>query len=227
MVRCACRIQKLNSSPLIVLKDMDIIKLTRHSPQELLERLRQVPLLHQPEIRIYDDALITLEHLHTDSLAPTQNYVWLAELKKVQELRWSLAEHSVDLFRLDGFVTYTVRGADGVEERYDVYPPVVEESMEADGRVALLINDGMHRLYLARLEWVVPQVVYVRGVPKAYPYYAFPRLGGWEGIDLLPDNPDPKKYLKKCQRDNKRLYRDFQSVFANVGRSRSRLLISS
>ena len=208
---------------------MDIIKLTHHNPQELLDRLRQVPLLHQPEIRIYADALISLEYLHTDFLAPAQNYVWLGELKKVQELRWSLAEHGVDLFRLEGFVTYTVRGKDGVEERYDVYPPVVEESIEADGRVARLINDGMHRLYLARLEWVVPQVVYVRGVPKDYPYYAFPRLGGWEGIDLLPENPDPKKYLKKChrRRDNKRLYRDFQAVFANVGRSRSRLLTSS
>jgi hypothetical protein len=84
----------------------------------------------------------------------------------------------------------------------------------------------MHRLYLARLERVAPQVVYVRGVPKEYPYYAFPRPEGWTGIDLLPDNPDPKTYLKKChrRRDNKRLYRDFQSVFANVGRSRSQLL---
>jgi hypothetical protein len=207
-------------------KDMDIINLTRHSPEELTERLRQVPLLHQPEILVYAEALISLEHIHTDNLAPAQNYIWLAEFRKVQELRWSLAEHGVDLFRLDGFVTYTVRGADGAEERYNVYPPVVEESFEADGSLVLLINDGMHRLYLARLERVVPQVIYVRGVPKQYPYYAFPRRGGWQGIDLLADNPDPKTYLKKChrRRENKRLYRDFQAVFANVGRSRSQLL---
>ena len=207
---------------------MDIIKLKRHSSQELLDRLRRVPLLKQPEIQVYAEALISLERLHTDHLAPTQNYIWLAEFRKVQELRWSLAEQGVDLFHLDGFVTFTVRRADGTEEDYDVYPPVVEESIEADGRLALVINDGMHRLYLARLEWVVPQVIYVRGVPPEYPYYAFPRPGGWEGIDLLPDNPDPKTYLKKChrRRDNKRLYRDFQAVFANVGRSRSQLLSS-
>jgi len=78
------------------------------------------------------------------------------------------------------------------------------------------------------LERVAPQVVYVRGVPKEYPYYAFPRPGGWEGIDLLANNPDPEAYLKKChrRRENKRLYRDFQAVFANVGRSRSQLLKS-
>ena len=64
------------------------------------------------------------------------------------------------------------------------------------------------------------------GVPKAYPYYAYPRREGWEGLDLLADNPDPKAYLKKCHRlrHNKRLYRDFQAVFHNVGGPRSRLL---
>jgi hypothetical protein len=205
---------------------MDIIALELHPAPELIERLRRVPLLEQPEILVYEQALITLERIHTDHLHPAQNYIWLEELRKVQELRWSLATHGVDLFQLDGYVTYTVKGADGGEERYDVYPPIVEETIEADGTLALIINDGMHRLYLARLEWLVPQVAYVRGVPKAYPYYAYPRPRRWEGLDLLPENPDPKTYLKKChrQRENKRLYRDFQAVFNNVGRSRSRLL---
>lgn len=201
---------------------MNIIALQRHSAEELITCLRRVPLLQQPEVLIYARALISLEQIHTDSLHPPQNYLWLKELRKTQELRWSLAEHGVDLFRLDGYVTYTVRQEDGSEATYDLYPPIVEESIEADGTVALLINDGMHRLYLARLEWLVPQVTYIRGVDKAYPYYAYPRRERWEGLDLLADNPDPKTYLKKCHRvrHNKRLYRDFQAVFANVGRSR-------
>jgi hypothetical protein len=205
---------------------MNIISLKRHSAKELIGKLRRVPLLNQPDRMIYEQALITLECLHTDSLHPPQNYIWLEELRKVQNVRWSLAGHGVDLFRLDGYVTYTVQLEDGSEATYDVYPPIVEESIEADGTVALLINDGMHRVYLARLEWVSPQVVFVRGIPKEYPYYAYPRPEGWEGIDLLAENPDPKRYLKKCHRvrDNKRLYRDFQAVFANVGRPRSRLL---
>lgn len=205
---------------------MNIISVERHSAEELVGKLRRVPLLTQPDILIYEKALITLEFLHTDSLHPPQNYIWLEELRKVQNVRWSLAAKGVDLFRLDGYVTYTVQLEDGSEATYDVYPPIVEESIEADGTVALLINDGMHRVYLARLEWVVPQVVFVRGIPKEYPYYAYPRPEGWQGIDLLAENPDPKKYLKKCHRvrDNKRLYRDFQAVFANVGRPRSRLL---
>ncbi len=147
-------------------------------------------------------------------------------MRKTQELRWSLKARGVDLFRINGYVTYTVRLDDGSEVVYDLYPPIVEESFEADGTLALLINDGMHRLYLARLEWIIPQVAYIRGVPKAYPYYAYPRPERWQGLDLLAENPDPKTYLKKChrQQDNKRLFRDFQAVFRNVGRPRSRLL---
>ncbi|OGP74723.1 MAG: hypothetical protein A2Y80_02725 [Deltaproteobacteria bacterium RBG_13_58_19] len=205
---------------------MDIIALKQHPAPELIEALRRVPLLQQPEILVYEQALISLELIQTHHLHPTQNYIWLTELRKIQELRWSLAAQGVDLFRLDGYVTYTVRGEDGAEESYAVYPPIVEESLEADGTLALIINDGMHRLYLARQEWVVPQVVYIRGIPRAYPYYAYPRPEGWQGLDLLGENPDSRKYLKKChrRRDNKKLYRDFQAVFANVGRPRSRLL---
>ncbi len=205
---------------------MEITAVKSHSAQDLVERLRRVPLLKQPDILVYGQALISLETIHTDYLHPPQNYLWLAELRKVQNLRWSLKEWGVDLFRLDGFVTYTVKQADGSEVDYDLYPPIVEESLEADGTLAALINDGMHRVYLARLEWVAPQVAYIRGVPKEYPYYAFPRPERWEGLDLLADNPDPKTYLKKTHRvrDNKKLYRDFQAVFQNVGRSRSGLL---
>jgi len=207
-------------------KNMDIIALEQHSSSQLVEKLRWVPLLEQPDVLVYEHAFITLERIHTDHLHPAQNYIWLQELRKTQELRWSLAPLGVDLFRLDGYVTYTVRLADGSEVTYDLYPPIVEESVEADGSLAAVINDGMHRVYLARLEWIVPQVVYVRGVPKAFPYYAFPRPQRWEGLDLLAENPNPQTYLKKChrQRENKKLFRDFQAVFHNVGRSRSRLL---
>jgi hypothetical protein len=205
---------------------MDIIALEHHPPEELIGCLRRVPLLDRTDVLVYSQAFISLERIHTNCLHPPQNYIWLQELRKTQELRWSLATWGVDLFKLDGYVTYTVRLAGGEEVVYDLYPPIVEESFEADGTLALIINDGMHRLYLARMEWVAPQITYVRGIPKEYPYYAFPRPGGWEGLDLLADNPDPQRYLKKCHRTrhNKQLYRDFQAVFRNVGRSRSRLL---
>jgi hypothetical protein len=202
---------------------MEIVQVKNYSEAELRSRLRQVPLQEQPEVKIYQNTLISLECIHTKCLHPPQNYVWLTELRKVQELRWSLQEHGLNMFRLNGFVSYTVREPNGELMEYDLYPPIIEESFEADGTVALLINDGMHRVFLARSEWVVPQVVYVRGIPKEYPYYAYPRPQGWAGLDMLPDNPDKNRYLKKSHRirHNKSLYRNFQAVFQNVGGSRS------
>jgi hypothetical protein len=202
---------------------MEIVQVKHYAVADLMARLRRVPLQEQPDVKIYENALISLENIHTKNLHPPQNYVWLAELRKVQELRWSLQEHGLNMFNLNGFVSYTVREADGELVSYDLYPPIIEESFEADGTVALLINDGMHRVFLARSEWIVPQVIYVRGIPKEYPYYAYPRPQGWEGIDLLADNPDKNRYLKKCHRirHNKALYRNFQAVFKNVGGSRS------
>ena len=145
---------------------MDIIALEHHPPEALIGCLRRVPLMEKTDVLVYSQALISLEQIHPDCLNPPQNYIWLQELRKTQELRWSLAARGVDLFRLDGYVTYTVRLADGEEVVYDLYPPIVEESFEADGRLALIINDGMHRLYLARMEWVVPQVTYHPGHPQ-------------------------------------------------------------
>jgi hypothetical protein len=54
---------------------MDIIALKQHLVPELIAALRRVPLLQQPEILIYEPALITLELIHTDHLHPTQNYI--------------------------------------------------------------------------------------------------------------------------------------------------------
>ena len=204
---------------------MEIVQVKQYSVADLMARLRRVPLQEQPDVKIYENALISLETIHTKNLHPPQNYVWLAELRKVQELRWSLQEHGLNMFNLNGFVSYTVKESNEELVSYDLYPPIIEESFEADGTLALLINDGMHRVFLARSEWIVPQVIYVRGIPKEYPYYAYPRPQGWEGIDLLPDNPDKNRYLKKCHRirHNKALYRNFQAVFQNVGGSRSGL----
>ena len=156
---------------------MEIVQVKHYSVADLMARLRRVPLQEQPDVKIYENALISLENIHTKNLHPPQNYVWLAELRKVQELRWSLQEHGLNMFNLNGFVSYTVREADGELVSYDLYPPIIEESFEADGTVALLINDGMHRVFLARSEWIIPQVIYVRGIPKEYPYYAYPRPG--------------------------------------------------
>jgi hypothetical protein len=193
---------------------MRIRTVERFSATELITRLRGVTLLKAPEVNVYAEAFISLEDIAVQHLAPPQNYILREELKKVRELKWALAEHGIDVFRLDGFVRMTLEGSD---EPVDVLPPIVEESIERDGSVHLIVNDGMHRVYMALREWVIPQVVFVRGVPRDLPYYAFPVPGGWSSVEERDDLPPG--YLKKWHRiaNYHALYRNFNSTFVNVG----------
>jgi hypothetical protein len=193
---------------------VDIERVEHHGVDELIANMRKVGMLTNPEARLYSDSVIELTTLHTDEIAPAQRYVLTHEIRKVRDLRWSLREHGVDLFKLDGYVTIRLRDYD---DPIDVLPPVIEESEEADGSVVKILNDGMHRVYLARMERSPIQVVYVSNVPRQYPYYAFPLVNGWSEISIVDDLPEG--YIKKWHRikNYKTLYRDFNTGFQNVG----------
>lgn len=171
-------------------------------------------MLTQPDAKPYIDCGIELPVLHTDEIAPAQRYVLTKEIVKVRDLRWALWEHDVDLFNLSGYVSIWLEGYD---DPIDVLPPVIEESKEADGSTVKILNDGMHRVYLARMERSPIQVVYCTDVPAEFPYYAFPLVNAWNDVEIVQDLPEG--YIKKWHRikDYKSLYRDFNTGFQNVG----------
>ncbi len=198
---------------------MKILKVDKHSPEELIKKLRRVSMLTHPDVQIYKNSTISLEKIRTEFLSPPQSYILTSELQKVRKLRWALKEHGVELFCLDGYVSIYLEDSD---EPVDVMPPVVEESVENDGSVHLVICDGMHRVSLARMELEIPQVIYIRGVPGDLPYYAYPVPGGWDSVVTRDDLPEG--FIKKWHRikEYKTLYRNFNSAFCNVGGPRGR-----
>lgn len=193
---------------------MNIVAVERFPEDQLIANLRNVTMLEAPDVKVYTNAFISIERIAVHNLCPPQNYILRRELKKVRELKWALEKHGVDLFALNGFVRLRL---EDYPEPVDVLPPVVEESIERDGSVHLIVNDGMHRVYMALREWVVPQVVFIRGVPKHLPYYAFPVPGSWNNLEERDDLPPG--YLKKWHRISNyhALYRNFNSAFINVG----------
>jgi hypothetical protein len=193
---------------------MIIKSLTRFSEGELIKRLRDVTMLKAPEVKVYTNSFISLEKIGPKYMAPPQNYILRSELKKVRELKWALEEHEVDIFNLDGFVRLEIQDS---SEPVDLLPPIIEESVAQDGSAHMIICDGMHRIYMALREWKVPQVVYVRGIPKDLPYYAYPVPGGWNSVEEREDLP--AGYLKKWHRipNYHSLYRNYNSAFTNVG----------
>ena len=199
---------------------MNITHSQQFNQHELLEKLRNVTLMNDnAHIKPYRYANIQLVDIRTHHLAVPQTYVLQQELLKIRDLRTKLAaECGKSLFRLNGFVRITT---DECKQPIDILPIIVETSIEADGSVHLLINDGMHRAYVAHTSFVIPQVVLITGA--SFPYYAYPIRGGLDGVKIVDELPED--FIKKWHRDSvnyRSSYRDFNSAFSNVGASRGR-----
>jgi hypothetical protein len=199
---------------------MEILSLERFDRDELLGSLRRTQLRGFEGARPYADASLTLEPaFDTDGLAPAQRYVLTGGVEKILELREALLPHGVDVFALDGGIR--VRTSDEPDDAVPVIPPVVEESVEPDGRTVLIINDGIHRVFAARSAGLPINVVVARGVPSQYPYYALALPGGWSEVtplDELPDNFQKKEY--RVPDNYKALFREFNDVFPGVQKQR-------
>jgi hypothetical protein len=195
-----------------------VTKVESHSPDELIKRLRDVVMLKDRSAKPYAEAKLVLRPLAFEQFRPAQRYVLTDNLLKVQHLEWELAEFGFHPLALNGYLTiWTDQGPEPI----DLLPPVIEAIPEADGSTVNVVNDGMHRLFAGRLEWLVPVVVLAENLPAQFPYYAYPipGAGPWDQVKILEGSVIPVGHIKKWHRtaDNKKLYRDFNSAFQNVG----------
>ncbi|MDR1298163.1 MAG: hypothetical protein LBO05_12515 [Deltaproteobacteria bacterium] len=195
-----------------------VTRIEKHDRTELIARLREVVMLKDRAAKPYAGAKIELRPLPFDLFRPAQRYVLADNLLRVQRLEWELARFGEAPLGLSGYLTMWT---DQSDEPVDLLPPVVEAIPEADGTTVNVVNDGMHRLFAARLEWKIPTVVLVENLPPEFPYYAYPIPGKspWDQVAILEGGHVPAGVVKKWHRteDNKKLYRDFNSAFQNVG----------
>ncbi len=204
----------LTDYPTITVKSVEPI-----ARADLLAALRQTRLRGFDGARPYENAKLTVETLHTDLLAPAQNYVMESSVAVADVLRRELLQLGHDIFALDGGLMITT--AETPDEPIPVIPPIVEQSDEPGDREVLLINDGMHRVFAARRAGLPISVVVAREVPAQYPYYAFALQTGWREVELL--DRMPKGRIRKKYRipdDYRALYRDFNAVFPGVQKDR-------
>jgi hypothetical protein len=202
------------------------MKILRHetlTEAELLARLKETRLKGHGRPRIYEHSPLALERVDPNELAPAQRYVLRSDVASLRSLYEALRGRGIDALALRGGVRFWIPGEDsaGEEGPIPLIPPVVEESAEADGRTVLLINDGMHRVFLARELGCKINVVIARNVPRQFPYYAFPLMRGWAEVVQLDELPDG--FMKKKYRDEqnyKALFRDFNELFPGVQKQR-------
>lgn len=183
---------------------------------ELIAKLQQVTL-RGSSTQPYLGARIDVVTLMPEELNPCQRYVLMPELKKIEDLRWSILKESghIDIFGLDGYIKCHYE-----DQTIDIIPPVCEEFFTADYKLKIKVNDGMHRVYLAYQMGVPITVTYVRGISPYYPYYSHIIPGGWPAVEIIDSLGE--KYIKKFHvaKEYKKLFRQFNSQFENIGDSR-------
>lgn len=193
------------------------------SVSELLSRLKQVRLRGHGQALVYEHATLTFERgVDANSLWPAQAYVIKRNVARIHALRAALQQRGLDIFALEGACLVRADGLTDDGRAMPVLPPVIEETIEADGSCRLLINDGMHRVYAAREAGVPISVVVARNMPREYPYYAFPLERGWADVQALDAAP-PSGSARKAYRfpeNHKALFRDFNAVFPGVQEDR-------
>jgi hypothetical protein len=190
---------------------------------DLLARLKKTRLRGFDRAEVYRDATLEIAPIDTNDLTPAQRYVLKDGVQTILEISDAFEPLGLDVFGMRGALLFWPEGADASEAPIPFLPPVIEESVEADGRKVLLINDGIHRVYAARKRGRKINVVLARNVPLEYPYYAYALPDGWAQVEELDELTEG--YQKKAYRnpDNyKALFRDFNEIFEGVQKQRPR-----
>lgn len=203
---------------------MKILNYKKHSKEDLIKKLKKVTLLHSSNTKnpifVYENAEIELAHLVVSSLMPHQFYEIEEVILTLENLQKALAKKNIDLFNLNGYVSYTT---DESENPYTLIPVIIEYQREKDGSINPIILDGLHRISIARSQKLDKvQVVKIAKVNSKYPVFGYANPNGWQDVKLVQIAPDKKdKRLWRFPLEEVyKYYRDFNTSFENVGKPR-------
>ena len=204
---------------------VDILR--RIAQNELRSMIRSVPLMNKDpnaeKIYVYKDANINFRTLAPHEVNPTTFYVIRKGLEKQRELRNALLEQGIDTLKLDGALE--IQNDEG--KICTLTPPIVEltprlvrfmpslpEEIKYEESVLTqipVLNDGAHRVMLARELGLEFNAIYISGAMSEFPFYAHPNE--WDRVKVVDDVPSTKKEKKFYSREEcYSLYRDFGAI---------------
>jgi hypothetical protein len=190
--------------------------------EELLRRLKKTRLQGFGQPFIYESSELNIvAAVEPRTLAPAQRFVLTSGVEAIRRLAEDFERHGIDIFGLRGGILFRTDDAEDEQDAIPFIPPVIEESVEPDGRTVWLINDGIHRVYAAMKLGRKLNIVLAQNVPLEYPYYAYALPNGWADVTELAELPDG--FQKKTYRDPKgykALFRDFNEILPGVQKQR-------
>ena len=203
---------------------MKVIRYLKMTEHELEVQLRQTRLRGHGQPLVYEHCGISIDEatLIDPVLVPPQRYVLSGTVRDILALHEQFKRRGEDIFRLRGALFFWLEGMDiSTVLPIPLLPPIAEESYEKDGKCVMLVNDGMHRVVSAHRIGDRVNTIFITGVPREYPYYAYGFQGGWANVVEFEELPDV--FEKKDYRDPtnyKALFRDFNAVFPGVQKTR-------
>lgn len=113
----------------MVLKKVEVERFVEFS--ELEERMRNVKLKGFPDVRIYEDAKISIkpfspQDVISNLFTPQPSIYRKGFLDRVEEMAAIFTGQGIDIFRLNGGVDYVATDEKGEQTRWTLIPPVVE-----------------------------------------------------------------------------------------------------
>lgn len=200
-----------------------MIQSIKYIKEDLTDRMKGVKLLNR-DYQPYKNSDIYLARFNPFDLLPCQTYVLEKQLNVLTEINnYCNYNLKANICELDGYLEiHTDKGITIMT------PPVIEKEIESVWMLSespkRLICDGMHRVYWA-IENQIKSINCLYIESPSMPYYAYPTVGGWDGVELITKPFIPLDFVKKYYRqdDYKALYRDFNTVFDHqVGKPRGR-----
>jgi len=203
---------------------MKIELLRQISFSELEERIRKVPLMKPDSngnhIMIYENANITLKRFMAEQVNPPTFYLLKKGLEIQRELRKLLMEqYGLNSLNLNGALE--IQNEKG--EIWTLTPPIIESTprtvkyapkegeikYDEDVKINIpLINDGAHRVALAKELGLEFTGIFISGAKEGFPYYVHPN--GWDRVREVDDVPKTKQEKKFYTREDcYALYRNF------------------
>lgn len=202
---------------------MNISHLKRYSRKHLIDKLKKVILLNSEKkgkpIFVYENAKIELRKIKIKDLLPLQLYQLVSSNKLVHNLyKIFQKKYKDDIFNMNGYFTYA---ADG--KRYALVPPIIEVVKNSKKpHMQKIIIDGLHRILLAKkLKKEEITVIIIENIPQKLVLPVAPN--SWAELKVVKTAPE-SKYKRKWLIPPEKgylYYRNFQSVFQNVGKPRA------
>lgn len=169
--------------------------------EKLIEDLHKTTLLGFTDYYPYKDSKIYLKTFFKEELVPTSHYALESQLSKLIQIKKDLKEKDVDIFKLDGYVSF--------QDDIAITPPIIEVVNSK-----YLLIDGMHRVLLSEMYNSNIQCVVIEGAEPVT--YAVPNKKGWDDVKVFKDKvPEGFKTRNHRYGDN---YKDFSRVYNFEGK---------